>query len=68
MATLSAGLLTVLRCPVTGSRLVQEGEELLSTAPDPSGARVRYRLEEGIPVMLRPSASGGTSGVPAATD
>ena len=53
MATMSAGLLAVLRCPVTGSKLMQEGDELVSTAPDASGSPVRYRVEEGIPVLLK---------------
>ena len=55
MATLSAGLLAVLRCPVTGSQLRQDGDELVSTAPDASGTPVRYRVEEGIPVLLKAS-------------
>ena len=55
MAQMTAGLLTVLRCPVTGSRLTLEGDELVSAVPDESGAPVRYRLEEGIPVLLKAS-------------
>lgn len=55
MAHLSPELLAVLRCPVTGSSLVQEGEELVSTAKDASGQQLRYRIDEGIPVLLPPS-------------
>lgn len=49
MAKLTAELLAVLRCPVTRTPLVQEGDELVSTGP---GATFRYRLDEGIPVLL----------------
>ena len=68
MAQMTAGLLTVLRCPVTGSALVQEGDELVSTAPDESGRPVRYRLEEGIPVLLKtvPPRQEGSAPDPAA--
>ena len=55
MAHLSPELLAVLRCPVTGSSLVQEGEELVSSAKDASGQQPRYRIDEGIPVLLPPS-------------
>ncbi|MCC9146116.1 MULTISPECIES: hypothetical protein [unclassified Arthrobacter] len=56
MARLTAGLLSVLRCPTTGSPLVQDGDELISTVPGPAGTAVRYRLEEGIPVLLKAAA------------
>ena len=55
MAHLSPELLAVLRCPVTGSSLVQEGEELVSSAKDASGQQPRYRIDEGIPVLLPPA-------------
>ncbi|MCW2132456.1 Trm112 family protein [Arthrobacter sp. VKM Ac-2550] len=55
MAHLSPELLAVLRCPVTGSSLVQEGEELVSSAKDASGQQLRYRIDEGIPVLLPPA-------------
>nr|WP_026550088.1 hypothetical protein [Arthrobacter sp. Br18] len=54
MANLPQHLLAVLRCPVTGSPLAEDGGRLVSTAPGPDGAAVEYRLEEGIPVLLRP--------------
>ncbi|MCC9175236.1 MULTISPECIES: Trm112 family protein [Arthrobacter] len=57
MANLTAGLLDVLRCPVTGSVLVQDGDELVSTVPDAGGKPVRYRVEEGIPVLLKAAAT-----------
>ena len=66
MATMPAGLLEVLRCPVTGSPLTQDGDELVSTASDASGKPVRYRLEEGIPVMLRAGFDGAEASGPAA--
>ena len=53
MANLTAGLLDVLRCPVTGSALVQDGDELVSAVPGAGGTPVRYRVEEGIPVLLK---------------
>lgn len=61
MPNLSPELLKVLRCPVTGSALVQDGEELVATAADGSGATPRYRIEDGIPLLLPPEL------VPAAT-
>ncbi|MDN4612543.1 Trm112 family protein [Arthrobacter burdickii] len=53
MANLPQQLLDVLRCPVTGSRLVQEGAVLRSTAEGPDGGALTYELDEGIPVLLR---------------
>ncbi|MDQ0679477.1 uncharacterized protein YbaR (Trm112 family) [Arthrobacter pascens] len=47
-------LLSVLRCPVTGSPLIQEGEELVSTAAGESGVKLRYAIEDGIPLLLPP--------------
>jgi uncharacterized protein YbaR (Trm112 family) len=69
MAHLSPELLAVLRCPVTGSSLVQEGGELVSTVKDASGQQLRYRIDEGIPVLLPPSlqanqAAGGEATPP----
>ncbi|WP_210230828.1 Trm112 family protein [Arthrobacter jiangjiafuii] len=49
--------MAVLRCPVTGSALEEEDGWLVSTVPDASGARLRYALEEGIPVLLAPRAT-----------
>ncbi|MET3921284.1 hypothetical protein [Arthrobacter sp. UYEF20] len=54
MPNLSPELLSVLRCPVTGSALVQEGEELVATTADATGAKPRYRIEDGIPLLLPP--------------
>jgi uncharacterized protein YbaR (Trm112 family) len=54
MANLPPQLLDVLRCPVTGSVLVEEGGRLIATVPGPDGVPPEYRLEEGIPVLLRP--------------
>jgi hypothetical protein len=51
---LSSALLAVLRCPVTGSTLVQEGDELVATASAPNGTTPRYPIEDGIPVLLPP--------------
>ena len=47
-------LLSVLRCPVTGSPLIQEGDELVSTAAGESGVKLRYAIEDGIPLLLPP--------------
>ncbi len=52
MLRISAGLLSVLRCPVTGSALAQDGNELLSTVPGPQGEPLRYCIDNGIPVLL----------------
>ena len=54
MPKISPDLLSVLRCPVTGSALTQEGEELVSTAPDEKGDKLRYAIEDGIPLLLPP--------------
>lgn len=55
MPKISPALLSVLRCPVTGSPLVQEGEELVSTtAAGDSGVKPRYPIEDGIPLLLPP--------------
>ncbi|WP_113717109.1 MULTISPECIES: hypothetical protein [Arthrobacter] len=54
MAKMSDELLSVLRCPVTGSTLVQEGGELRTTAPGPDGLPLRYTIDEGIALLLRP--------------
>ena len=61
MVRLTAELMAVLRCPVTGSALEQDGAGLVSTAPDASGHLVRYVLEEGIPVLLASSAAPAAS-------
>ncbi|GAB3273999.1 hypothetical protein GCM10027449_11810 [Sinomonas notoginsengisoli] len=55
MPNLSPSLLAILRCPVTGSALVQEGETLVTAAPGPDGTRPRYSIEDGIPVLLAPA-------------
>lgn len=47
---LSENLLQILRCPVSGSTLRQEGDQLVSTR-DPS---LRYPIERGVPKLLAP--------------
>jgi len=47
---LSADLLAILRCPVTGSRLRQEGDQLISTSDE----TLRYTIERGVPKLLAP--------------
>jgi len=42
-------LLEILVCPESKAPLVLEGETLVSTDP---ATRRRYRIEDGIPVML----------------
>jgi uncharacterized protein YbaR (Trm112 family) len=59
MAHLTSELLAVLRCPATGSSLVQEGDELVSTGRTAAGDRLHYPIEDGIPVLL-PKAAPGT--------
>ncbi|MFJ6076917.1 Trm112 family protein [Pseudarthrobacter sp. NPDC092419] len=64
MPKIMPALLSVLRCPVTGSALVQEGEELVATAADSSGNKPRYAIEDGIPLLLPPElmAAASTAG------
>ncbi|MEJ1113426.1 Trm112 family protein [Paenarthrobacter sp. CCNWLY172] len=66
MPKVSPELLSILRCPVSGSPLVQEGEELVSTAGDSTGKKLRYAIEDGIPLLLPPellaAAHAATSG------
>lgn len=54
MAKIREELMAILRCPVTGSPLMQAGEELLSTANGPDGVPLRYAIDEGIAILLRP--------------
>lgn len=54
MAHLSEDLMAILRCPVTRSGLVQDGQELVSTANGPEGVPLRYTIDEGIALLLRP--------------
>ena len=61
MANLPPRLLDVLRCPVTGSKLVQEGGVLRTSSPGPDGTRLTYTLDEGIPVLLRRELLEGRS-------
>ena len=61
MANLPSRLLDVLRCPVTGSKLVQEGRVLRSSSPGPDGTRLTYTLDEGIPVLLRREPLDGSA-------
>ena len=49
-----APLLSLLRCPVDGSPLVEDGDSLVSAAGN------QYPVVEGVPVLLRPDASGDT--------
>ncbi len=67
-------LLAVLRCPVTKASLVQEGDDLVSTVAGPGGSVLRYRIVDGIVLLLRPeqldeaaaAGSGQHDGGPAA--
>jgi uncharacterized protein YbaR (Trm112 family) len=61
MPKISPELLSVLRCPVTGSPLVQEGEELIATVADESGVKPRYAIEDGIPLLLPPELLGAAA-------
>ncbi len=64
MPKLSPDLLSVLRCPVTGSPLEQEGDELVTTAADESGATLRYTIEDGIPLLLPPELLAAAAAAP----
>ena len=65
MPKLSPELLSVLRCPVSGSPLEQDGDELVSTAAGESGEQLRYPITDGIPLLLppelRPAAATATA-------
>ena len=65
MPKISPELLSVLRCPVTGSPLVQEGEELVTAAAGPSGEKLRYAIEDGIPLLLPPELLPAAAAAPA---
>ncbi|MHA7222318.1 Trm112 family protein [Arthrobacter sp. RHLT1-20] len=65
MPKISAELLSVLRCPVTGSALVQDGEELVTTTADENGQKLRYRIEDGIPLLLPPELLPAAAAAPA---
>ncbi len=57
--TVEADLLSILRCPITHSKLHQEGDFLVAEV-----GGLRYPVREGIPVMLAEEAklpSGFTS-------
>ncbi|BCW70177.1 hypothetical protein [Arthrobacter sp. NicSoilB8] len=64
MPKLSPELLSVLRCPVTGSGLLQEGEELVTVTADESGTKLRYRIEDGIPLLLPPELLPAATAAP----
>ncbi|MFL4473433.1 Trm112 family protein [Paeniglutamicibacter sp. MACA_103] len=57
MSNLSAQLIAQLRCPVTGSTLVQHGDTLRSTGTGANGETYSYDIVEGIPVMLATEAT-----------
>ncbi|MGY3380717.1 uncharacterized protein YbaR (Trm112 family) [Arthrobacter sp. TE12231] len=63
MPKLSPELLSVLRCPVTGSALEQEGDELVTVGG--SGDKLRYRIEDGIPLLLPPELLPAAAAAPA---
>ena len=64
MPKLSPELLSVLRCPVTGSGLVQEGDELITVTADEAGNKLRYRIEDGIPLLLPPELLPAAAAAP----
>lgn len=47
--SISPELLEILVCPDSKAPLVEDGETLVSTDPQ---TRRRYRVKEGIPIML----------------
>lgn len=49
-SALSAGLLDILVCPLTRSKLRRDGDFLVAERPD--GAGLRYPIRNGIPVLL----------------
>ena len=65
MPKISPALLSVLRCPVTGSPLVLDGEDLVTTAAGPAGVKLRYAIEDGIPLLLPPELLPAAAAAPA---
>ena len=65
MPKISPELLSVLRCPVTGSSLVQDGEELVTADAGPAGVKLRYAIEDGIPLLLPPELLPAAAAAPA---
>jgi uncharacterized protein YbaR (Trm112 family) len=65
MPKISPELLSVLRCPVTGSTLVQDGEELVTTVAGANGEMLRYTIEDGIPLLLPPELLPAAAAAPA---
>lgn len=61
MPKISPELLSVLRCPVTGSPLVQDGDELVAAVAAESGGKPRYAIEDGIPLLLPPELLAAAS-------
>lgn len=51
MASIDPQLLDILRCPLTGSRLRQEGDWLVAET-----VGLRYPIRDGTPVMLMEEA------------
>ena len=47
--TIDPELLDLLVCPLSHARVVQDGDTLVSTDP---ATRRRYRIDDGIPIML----------------
>lgn len=64
VSLISPELLSVLRCPVTGSELVQDGEELVAVTPDAGGRTLRYTIEDGIPLLLPPELLAAATAAP----
>jgi len=64
MPLISPELLSVLRCPVTGSALVQEGDELVAATPGADGQKPRYAIEDGIPLLLPPELLAAATAAP----
>ncbi|MCW1249869.1 hypothetical protein ODZ83_06660 [Acaricomes phytoseiuli] len=59
---LSEDLLEILRCPLTGQTLRQDGAELVTTGAGPEDTPLRYPIDEGIPVLLPATAPDDTFG------
>ena len=53
--SIDAELLEILVCPLTHSKLRQEGDELVAMMPE--GAGLRYPIRDGVPVLLAEEAT-----------
>ncbi|WP_166432886.1 hypothetical protein [Nesterenkonia salmonea] len=47
--SIESSIVQILRCPATGSRLRQEGDELVAVSDESR----RYPIDKGVPTLLK---------------